>query len=56
MVKHTETIFRQQPMNCLSVFDLFVGLALKGLTKNISVSTSANFYFQGGTKQKARLQ
>ena len=24
----------QQPMNCLSVFDHFVGLALKGLRKN----------------------
>ena len=31
MVKHTETITRQQPTNCLSVFDHFVGLALKGL-------------------------
>ena len=30
MVKHTQTIRRQQPMNCLSVFDHFVGLALKG--------------------------
>ena len=31
MVKHTQTIRLQQPMNCLSVFDHFVGLALKGL-------------------------
>ena len=31
MVKHTQTIRRQQPPNCLSVFDHFVGLALKGL-------------------------
>ena len=31
MVKHTQTIRRQQPTNCLSVFDHFVGLALKGL-------------------------
>ena len=31
MVKHTQTILRQQPTNCLSVFDHFVGLALKGL-------------------------
>ena len=31
MVKHTETIRRQQPTNCLSVSDHFVGLALKGL-------------------------
>ena len=31
MVKHTQTIRRQKPMNCLSVFDYFVGLTLKGL-------------------------
>ena len=30
MVKHTQTIRRQEPTNCLSVFDFFVGLALKG--------------------------
>ena len=30
MVKHTQTIRRQQPRNCLSVFDHFVGLGLKG--------------------------
>ena len=32
MVKHTQTIRRQKATNCLSVFDHFVGLALKGLT------------------------
>ena len=32
MVKHTQTIRQQQVTNCLSVFDHFVGLALKGLT------------------------
>ena len=31
MVKRTQTIRRQQPMNCLSVFDHFAGLTLKGL-------------------------
>ena len=31
MVKHNQTIRRQKPMNCLSVFDHFVGLPLKGL-------------------------
>ena len=31
MVKHTKTIRWQKPTNCLSVFDHFVGLALKGL-------------------------
>ena len=30
MVKHTQTIRRQEPTNCLSVFDHFVGLPLKG--------------------------
>ena len=32
IVKHTQTVPRQQPNNCLSVFDHFVVLALKGLT------------------------
>ena len=31
MVKHTQTIRRQKPTNCLSVFDHFVDLARKGL-------------------------
>ena len=32
MVKHIQTIHWQQPTNCLSVFEQFVGLELKGLT------------------------
>ena len=33
MVKHTQnTILRQQPTSCVTVFDHFVGLAFKGLT------------------------
>ena len=32
MVKHTETISRQQLANCLSVFDHFLLLTLKQLT------------------------
>ena len=32
MVKHTQKIRRLSPRNCLSVFDHFVGLTLKGLT------------------------
>ena len=31
MVKRTQAIRRQQATNCLSVFDQFGGLALKGL-------------------------
>ena len=31
MLKHTQTIRRQQPTNCFSVFDHIVGLPLKGL-------------------------
>ena len=30
MVKQTKTIRRQKTANCLSVFDQFVGLVLKG--------------------------
>ena len=37
MVKHTQTIHRQQPTNCLSVFDHFVGVALKGLNTPLKV-------------------
>ena len=36
MIKHTQTIRRQKPTNCLSVFDHFVGLVLKGLCVEIS--------------------
>ena len=32
MVQNNQTTRRQQSMNCLSVFDYFVGLVLKGLT------------------------
>ena len=35
--QNTETIRRQQPMNCLSVFDHFVELTLKGLEKKESI-------------------
>ena len=35
MVKHTQTIRRLLPTNCLSVFDHFVGSGLKGLRKKI---------------------
>ena len=34
MVKHTQTIRWQKLMNCLSVFDYFLGLALNRLTKS----------------------
>ena len=36
MVKDTQAIRLQQPTNCLSIFDHFVGLALKGLCWIIS--------------------
>ena len=32
MIKYTQTIRLQQPTNCLSVFDHFVKLVLKGLS------------------------
>ena len=35
MVKHTQTIRRLLPTNCLSVFDNFVGLPLKELNFHI---------------------
>ena len=38
MVKHTQTIRRLLPTNCLSVIDHFVKLALKGLKYNIIIA------------------
>ena len=37
MVKHTQTIRRYLPTNCLSVFDQFVWFALKGLTLTLPI-------------------
>ena len=31
MVKHTQTLCRLLPTNCLTVFDHFVGIVIKGL-------------------------
>ena len=47
MVKHSQTIRSQKPTYYLSVFDNFVGLALKGLSiyiRDIRINF-ANFYF-----------
>ena len=35
MVKHNQPIRRQQPKNCLNMFDHFVMLVLKGLNMNV---------------------
>ena len=40
MVKHTQTVRRQKPTNCLSVFDHFVRLAPKGLSSFVDVMES----------------
>ena len=37
MVKHTQTIRRQQSTDCLSVFDHFVGLSLERLDSTINI-------------------
>ena len=39
MIKSTQAVRRQQPMNCLSVFGGFVGLALKGLKRRLKYIT-----------------
>ena len=33
MVKHTQTIRRQQPANCLSMYDLLLPPGIKGLVQ-----------------------
>ena len=42
MVKHTQTVRRQQATNCLSVFDHFVKLALKGLKYLLTFPSPVN--------------
>ena len=38
MVKRTQAIRRLLPTNCLSMFDHFVGLTLKGLNKKKNIA------------------
>ena len=45
MVKHTQAICQQRLTNCLSVFDHFVGLALKGLKKFFKIEPTKLFQF-----------
>ena len=40
MVKHNQTIHWQEARSCLSVFDHFVGLALKALLASDAVEAS----------------
>ena len=65
MVKHTQTIHRLLPTNCLRVFDHILGLALKGLRlthfrpiPGVSMKSSGNrraFCFQGILKKNFGL-
>ena len=45
MVKHTQTICRVSPTNCLSVFDHFAGLGLKRLIISGVPSLRANSFW-----------
>ena len=51
MVKHTQTIRRLLPTNCLSVFDHFLGLALKGL-RNVNFCVDLGKCTRGLSKIK----
>ena len=53
MVKHTQTICQQNPATCLSVFDHFVRLALKGLILS-SVKYFTNTSHQERKKEDLR--
>ena len=44
IVKHTQTIRRLLPTNCLSVLDHFVGLALKGLKEQLFATKEPLIY------------
>ena len=52
MVNHTQTIRRQKPTNCLSVFDHFVGLALKRLRILICKTPSNGYFIKYYVKQR----
>ena len=54
MVRHTQTMRRQQPTNCLSVFDHFVGLALKRLLCMILLFTCKCFIYDMHGKRTAQ--
>ena len=51
MAKHTQTIRQLLSTNCLSVFDHFVGLALKGLNDILQKQTA----FTGKTSSEISL-
>ena len=42
MFKHTQTIRQLLPTNCLSVYDQFVGLALKGFKTSLGITEQRN--------------
>ena len=44
MVNHTQKIRRQQPTNCLSVFDHFAGVELKGVTRRQKNRSYQSFF------------
>ena len=46
MVKHIQTIRLVLLTNCLSVFDYFVGLALKGLTLSFMILKNDQTYYK----------
>ena len=52
MVKIAQTICLQKPTNCLSVFDHFVGLALKKLRKWRNQKLIVNYIFDKTDIQK----
>ena len=52
MVKHTHKIRQQQSTNCLSVFDHFMGLALKRLNLPLVVFMTLSIIYDGIFTQK----
>ena len=57
MVKHTQRILQQQHTNCFSVFDHFVGLAVKGFKtpQNSQENSCAGVFFLMQFKLEAFL-
>ena len=55
--QNTQTVRRQQPTNCLNVFNHFVGLALKGLSNIFGecLFTSAQVHSEKGLSHELVL-
>ena len=55
MVKHTQTVRRQQLMNCLNVCNHFVGLTVKGLISFCKTGINARSIMEYAIRNHSNL-